>query len=303
MPFDVDIRELTLAKQSPRVLEMLLTNKTTGGHLRWATDTYAQYGEGYHPADEITTPRMLVHEGRVVTPRVSKAQDEQERRTKDKGEVFTPRQVCKSQNDLVDAAWFGIDPEGLYRNGAFAPPLDDGRRSWRRYVDKKVLEPACGEAPYLADRYDVLTGEEIPLPDRAGLLDRKLDMVDVHARTDDEWMKWAIRALEASYAYDIQGDNVLLARENVLVSYLDHYEARFSKKANLRILLKAAGRIAWNVFQMDGRTFDVPYESVVDEDSVLFGEPVRKPVPSLIRDWRDCKGGTARPFRELIKAR
>ena len=54
------------------------------------------------------------------------------------------------------------------------------------------LEITCGEAPFLASRYDTTTGEVIPIPERIGILDRKLRIVTENAGTQpDEWLKYA----------------------------------------------------------------------------------------------------------------
>ena len=78
----------------------------------------------------------------------------------------------------------------------------DGRRNirrkktWKDYVDSKRLEITCGEAPYIVSRYDVETGEVIEISRRVGILDRKLRVVNENAITEDEWMKWALRAVQ-----------------------------------------------------------------------------------------------------------
>ena len=53
------------------------------------------------------------------------------------------------------------------------------------------------EAPFLASRYDVETGEVLPVSERIGLLDRKLRAVNENTRTEEEWLKWAFRAFGA----------------------------------------------------------------------------------------------------------
>ncbi|MCR4947448.1 MAG: hypothetical protein K5929_10945 [Lachnospiraceae bacterium] len=67
----------------------------------------------------------------------------------------------------------------------FKKPTD-----WKKYVDSRRLEITCGEAPYLVSRYDVETGEYIPIPKRIGILDRKLRVVNENAVDEKEWLKW-----------------------------------------------------------------------------------------------------------------
>ena len=64
----------------------------------------------------------------------------------------------------------------------------DSKARWQKYVDARVLEITCGEAPFLVSRYDVETGEVIPVPDRIGLLDRKLRTVNENAQTEENWL-------------------------------------------------------------------------------------------------------------------
>ena len=87
------------------------------------------------------------------------------------------------------------------------------------------MEITCGEGPYLTSRYDLVAGTEIPLHDRIGLLDRKFRVISENAADRNEWIKWAVRAIQATYGFDAQGDNVLLARENLLYDFCENYEA------------------------------------------------------------------------------
>ena len=45
----------------------------------------------------------------------------------------------------------------------------------------KRLEITCGEAPYIASRYDTVSGEPIEIKRRIGILDRKLRVVTENA--------------------------------------------------------------------------------------------------------------------------
>ena len=51
-------------------------------------------------------------------------------------------------------------------------------KTWKQYIDSRRLEITCGEAPYIASRYDASTGEAIPIKDRIGILDRKLRIIN-----------------------------------------------------------------------------------------------------------------------------
>lgn len=310
----IDIRESELLASEPRILKLLLCDKTSGGSIRWVTDDYSSRGNGFSPSDEILPERITgAYEG-IVAPRIDKTRSHQTKRTRESAEVFTPSWLCCAQNNQVDDSWFG-------RSGAIVSNansttgwnvtegvvLFDSNHTWQDYVDKRVLEASCGEAPYLVSRYDVTTGEAIPIQRRVGLLDRKLRVVVENTLDDDNAFEhWVVRAYEATYAFDLQGDNVLLARENFLATLDEWCLFRNDHLASRSLRLKVANRIAWNVFQMDGLTLTVPYALRPSSQMSLglFNEaPIMEPIPAKVRDWRSCTGGTAVEFRHLVKAR
>ncbi|MBR3312862.1 MAG: hypothetical protein IKG18_01850 [Atopobiaceae bacterium] len=294
----IDVKEQALADRDPDMLRTLLVDHATLGNLRWATDDYASLGEGFGREDEMTVERITGDYAEVIRPRVSKTAEEQKRRTRNRAEVFTPAWVCNAQNNLVDSAWFGRDPyfnaecKGGWITSALPIVFDDGR-TWQEYVAKDVLEIACGEAPYITTRYDVSTGKEIPVPDRVGLLDRKLRVVSENVSDEGEWLEWAATAVKSCYAYDFQGDNVLLARENVLAAVEDAHEWRFGEKPPMAYSRRLAEVISWNVWQMDGLTGFTPYAVRAAAQAQLdLGDALgpRKTenyelVPSVIYDW------------------
>lgn len=310
----IDIDERVLGERDERTLRTLLTDKTTGHWLRWATDAYAGIGPEYAPECEMDPTFVRGFGFDVIRPRVTKSEEERRRRTRDKAEVFTPAWVCNAQNNQVDAAWFGHDPGFNLESEQswvtiYEPIQFDGKHTWQEYVDKRVLEITCGEAPYITSRYDATTGEAIPFHNRIGLLDRKLRVVGENARNCAEWLKWARRAVESTYAYDFQGDNVLIARENVLTTVEDAYSHQFGEQLPVDEARKLANVIAWNVWQMDGQTYTVPYAErpATVRQLSLFSDEKRQafePVPCLVKDWRWCTGG-AKPveFRSLMRIR
>lgn len=270
----IDIKEQTLAERDSDTLNLLLMDKTTLGRLRWATDDYASFGEGFQRSDEMSVEHITGKYAEVIRPRVSKPSAEQRRRTRTRAEVFTPAWVCNAQNNLVDTTWFGRDPGfNIERIRSWQtltdPILFGGGTSWQDYVSKNVLEVACGEAPYITTRYDVSTGREIPVGDRVGLLDRKLRVVTENVADEDEWIAWAARAVKSCYAYDFQGDNVLLARENVLAAVEDAYGERFRKTLDVEISRRLAEVISWNIWQMNGLTGTAPYYDMPEPQTQL----------------------------------
>lgn len=247
-----------------RLLKILLRDKTTKKNIIWATDEYAYLGTGYSALDEIYLSDI---EGiaSIVTPRVAKSKESQTTRVRSMAEVFTPSWVCNKQNNLIDCAWFGrenvfnIETSNGWRTTeqkVVFPSEKD--KSWQDYVRANRLEITCGEAPYLTSRYDAVSGEIIPVKDRIGFLDRKLRIVSENVEFEKEWYFWAKKAVQSVYGFDWQGDNVLLARENLLFTFIEHYEDKFEVPPIFKYLSEIAKVLAWNVFQMDGIKYVVP---------------------------------------------
>ncbi|MBF1633871.1 MAG: Eco57I restriction-modification methylase domain-containing protein [Prevotella sp.] len=254
----IDILEDQLLRDEPGLLEMLLVDHTTQKNIFWATDSYVAEGEGYGWHDSITVSAITGEHGHVIMPRAMKTRDEQQRRSRQMAEVFTPAWLVKKMNDAVDDEWNHV------QNGR-----KDDMEEWQRYVLTTVLEITCGEAPFLTSRYDTVTAETIPIDHRIGLLDRKLKRVNEKA-ADEEWTRWALLALGHVYGYEWQGDNLLLAREALLATFVEYHEQRFGCRPAKDIVRKAAEIITWNVWQMDGLKAVVP-ASCHDEKRVEAG--------------------------------
>ena len=258
----IDILEYRVLKETPGLLEVLLKDHTTQQNIFWATDSYAELGDGFRWHDSITVAAITGEHGDVIMPRVMKTRDEQQRRVKQMAEVFTPAWLVNKMNNAADEVWFG-------RQNVFNVPTEEGwkpteepvmmpkGKSWHDYVLATRLEITCGEAPFLTSRYDMISGVSIAIKARMGMLDRKLRIVNEHC-TGDEWTRWALLALGSVYGFEWQGDNLLLARESLLASFSESYEQQFGHKADRTTLMLAAEIIAWNVWQMDGLKGVVP---------------------------------------------
>ena len=260
-----DIIKEALEKVDRIALNTLLKDKTTKNNIIWATDNYSKYGEQYTAEKEIKIELITARYGGIIKPRIEKSKTEQQQRVRQKAEVFTPSWVCNLQNNLVDEAWF--DRKGIFnvekehswkRTTEKIQFPDEKGKSWKDYVNSNRLEITCGEAPYLASRYDTVTGEYIDVPNRIGILDRKLRVVAENTNGHEDWLKWAAVAAQSTYGFDWQGDNVLIARENILFDIAEHYEAKFNEKIETQNLEDFAKIIAWNIWQMDGLKFVVP---------------------------------------------
>ena len=321
---DVDISEQDIFDYSPEVLAALLVDHTMSAKVRkaakdytktvnifWATSDYEDFirdengniiNDGYHYDDEIKIDRITGVCQRVIMPRVLKAKQLQIDRTKDKAEVFTPSWVCNAQNNLIDEAWFGrknvfntevLNDDGTHSwiptLGKIPFPEDECENTWKKYVTDLRLEITCGEAPYLVSRYDTTTGEPIPISKRIGILDRKLRVVNENVDNEKDWYIMAEKAFKHTYGYEWQGDNLLLAREALLYTYIEYFMDKFNEKDENGIYIKdangelhvpskqkilnAARWISWNVWQMDGLKMVVPNSCekanvIID----LFGE-------------------------------
>lgn len=285
------------------VLPLLLTDRSAKKNIIFATDSYADRGEGYGAKNQITE-QVLSYAGRcIIQPRVLKDAEEQLLRTRKKAEVFTPAWVCCLMNNYADTEWFGrSDVFGQLNDQVWTPTEDPietpKRKRWQTYVDSRRLEITCGEAPYLVSRYDMATGEIIPIKDRIGILDRKLRIVNENVITEEEWLKWTLRAFQAVYGYEYQGDNLLVARINLLLTYTDYLQERWNRKPTKKELEEVAKVISWNLWQMDGLKGSIPLGALYEQYHQLtifdiFGmdnsagedEP-EEYIPCRVFDWR-----------------
>lgn len=281
---NIDIKETNIYKLDSRLLEILLADRSSKKNLIWATDNYASRGFGFQSFDHITVNAIIRRNGSVIKPRVEKSKKEQASRVKDKAEVFTPSWICNAQNNLIDNAWFG-------KGNVFNTETDRSwivnlqkiifpeGKSWQDYVKENRLEITCGEAPYLVSRYDTVTGNIIAIRERIGLLDRKLRVISENVDGEQEWIEWAKIAFKSVYGFDWQGDNVLLARENLLRTFIDYYTDKFGLSPITEYLIDFAEIISWNIWQMDGLKYVIPNSC----------KPVPKLQMSIFEDEEECE--------------
>ena len=345
-----DIEHLGHGEWFDSILELLLRDQTRGQrvvpiheyegnnyalkhfrhyyHILWATTDYQRRGDGYFPTDEIHPRYITRKNNRVVRPRAVKSKEEQQRRIKQKAEVFTPSWVCNAQNNLIDEAWFGrknvFNKENKDHTWTTNPkPIRFSKtrgKTWLDYVTERRLELCCGEGPYIVSRYDTTTGEIIPLQDRIGLLDRKMRVVGENAQDLEHWREYAYKAIRSVYGFEGQGDNLLLARENVLVSFMEYYYDFCEKKGiqselSTLSLAHVAYIISWNLWQMDGIRYIIPYtdqEAFVGAPKMEFEETAPQPksnptgIYAKIAQWTgDGRQKYLKPieFRNLIKSK
>jgi len=206
---------------------------------------------------EITVQLILKSPETFTRPRYLYPSDNKKIRCKKNAEVFTPSWMCNIQNNLIDGQWFGrknvfnkeSQKKWISNKDKIAFPKG---KSWQDYIALKRLEICCGEAPYLASRYDSVTGQPISISERIGLLDRKMRVINENANSKSEWEKSALIAYKSIYGYEKSGKNLLLARLNLFYSFIEYYSEHFNKTPRETILSKILDVISWNLWQMDG---------------------------------------------------
>jgi len=261
----IDIREDYLLKKDD-LLNILLQDKTTGNNILWATDSYDSNGHLFTPTAHITTDLITGTLGSIIQPRALKSKTEQLYRTRDKAEVFTPLSIVKQMNAACDT-------KRVTKN------------NWQEYVALLKLEITCGEAPFIVTRYDPVSEKQelLPLPERVGFLDKKLSVVSKYCTTHEEWLKWVKIAFQSSYGYEWQGDSLLIARENLLYTFIDYYQAKFKETPSSELQKEIAEIIIWNIFQMDGLKYVIPMSCKTEQVTIkgaetLFGKEKDKMV-------------------------
>lgn len=286
----VDISENSLRNRG-KVLDILLlgrwSNKKYGkpSNIIWATDSYH-----HAPSSKMKKEQITGVNGKVIQPRAVKSKEEQKRRTKDKAEVFTPLKIVGEMNMAINWA---------SENWPTSP------ENWIDYISELHLEITCGEAPFIAGRYNPTanTGVVIEPHNRVGFLDYKLRELGKYVKSEQDWLKYAEIALKSSYGYEWQGDNLLIARENILQTMDDFYrdfrknELKFKTVKGLddNQLEHFATIISWNIWQMDGLKYVKPMSckrthqepvSVDKNQTELFAVEKRK---KLMLECEGCR--------------
>ncbi len=268
MNTEIDILENELFENYHDLLEILLIDQTTKKNIFWATDNYKHLGNSYNFNSEIFPELITGDNGNVIMPRVYKDKILQLSRSKEMAEVFTPSWICNAQNNLVDNSWFrkeGVfNNEILLKNGAKSwvtikeKIIFPKGKSWQDYVRDTRLEISCGEAPYLVSRYDTTTGEFIKIENRIGILDRKLRIVNENLDSINEWLEAVEDAYKSTYGFEWQGDSLLLAREALLITFIENFIHKFETEPTLDNIQNIARIISWNIWQMDGLKGVIP---------------------------------------------
>ena len=282
---NINIKRRDISSYPPEILDILLRDRTSKKNIIWATKDYQQFGDSYKAECEIKSELLVRENAYMIQPRVMKSQMSQLCRRKEKAEVFTPAWICNAQNNQIDNVWFGRT--GIFNiecyhswkiNSDKICFADKGEKTWKKYVESPRMEIACGEAPYIVSRYDVVNGRSIPVEERIGLLDRKLRVINENIAAPDEWYGWVKRAYQSVYGFEFQGDSLLIARENLLFTYIEYLSNRWDRTPTVEELKEIAMIISWNLWQMDGLKFTVPYGDVSGDNRYC-----------IIKDWKAAR--------------
>lgn len=266
------MEELIQLKSFPvqTTLNILLKDKTTKKNIIWATKSYESFGVQYSDDRQITVEAIIGLNSIIIQPRIMKAMEQQHERTKNRAEVFTPSWICNQMNNYCDEEWFSrkdvfnIEKEKSWESTTEKIMFPE-KKTWKQYVYSRRLEITCGEAPYIVSRYDAATGELIEVEHRIGILDRKLRVINENTDNEADWIDWVIKAYQSVYGYEFQGDNLLIGRINLLMTFVDYLNYKWNREPTVSELKKLANIISWNLWQMDGLTGTVPL-GVPEED-------------------------------------
>ena len=278
----VGIQDEILRLHAKGLLAPLLADKTTKRNIIWATDAYRSLGFPYERTQEIRPALITGEHSDVIKTRARKEMEQQSERTRRHAEVFTPLAVCRQMIGDVDAAYFGGADPFMADGVPSARVSFPRRRKWQHYV---------------------ATMEGVPLAERQGVLDRKLRIVCENTADETEWMRWTVRAYQATYGYEFQGDNLLIARVNLLMTFEKYLRARWRRKPTAQEYRAIIRTIVWNLWQMDGIRGSIPYAEESEpmelmlfdlpeeiEELRLFPAHTGEMPPVRIYDWRRKNG-------------
>lgn len=240
---EIEVEPLLTEKQGIYTyIPDLLVDKTTGENIIFAEDGY----EGYVFTDHYTENIMKeLIASKQLNYRVRKSLEHQKSRTKKNAEVFTPSWICEQMIEMCE------------------PPED-----WQEFIQSTWLEITCGECPYLVNLYDSTTGEKVPIDKRIGILDRKFRLINKHIVQENfineqaykrKWIDTMYDAMRTTYGYEFQGDNLFIARVNVLRCFVENFYVKWNKMPPDATIRKAIEIIQWNLWQMDGLKDTVPF--------------------------------------------
>lgn len=267
-------------RNHPDLLKILLKDQTTGENIIWATENNELASQSFGDKSIFVDKSIGMNEAQFIKPRTEKLISEQKLRTKGRAEVFTPTWIVKKMVSTVD--------------------LEFQELSLTQYVEKKWLEITCGEAPFIISPYNSVTGESIAVNERVGFLDKKLQRINREINELKQWLKFVKKAFKSTYGYEFQGDSLLIARENLLNTFIEYYMDKFSEMPDLNSVKEIAKIISFNIVQMDGLKYTIPLTGSIQQEAMieqisLFGfedevnEQEEAGIPVEIKNWHESK--------------
>lgn len=161
----LDVIEEDIAQYSRELLDILLKDRTTNENIIWATSDYISHGELYAATEQIYASLITGVHSKLIQPRVAKAHEQKNSRTRDKAEVFTPSWICNAQNNLVDEHWFGrpnvfnIQQDSTWTATERVVFSEDKQHTWKHYVDTLVKNGTPTTIMRNLNDFDVLIRE------------------------------------------------------------------------------------------------------------------------------------------------
>lgn len=211
------------------IVKSLVLDKNSGSRIVFGTDIYSSFGEHFGQADTLNASVLAEIN---LQPGINR------RYLMD----FVSSEQCKAANDAYD------DASDI-----------SGESGWYEYIETITVEKDCGEAPYTISRYDASTGEIIPIDKRFGVLDRKMMRINNKAASIEGWQELTETAFKSTYGCEQRGDLLVIARINMLMSYVDYYMEKWKCEPELFRLRSIANILCWNFWQNsddDCRTYD-----------------------------------------------
>ena len=275
-------------------LKALLKDKTTKKNIIFATSVYSSKGTPIKETEQMTEEILKGFTQYEIQPRVLKNKEQQQERTRSKAEVFTPSWICNKMNNHCDEEWFG-------RKNVFNIEQDQG---WQVNTEKVEFDTEDGWKKYVDSK-------RLEIRQRIGILDRKLRVVNENTDSETEWFRWVLRAYQSVYGYEFQGDSLLIARINLLITFVDYMQDRWDRVPTDAELRKIVNVIVWNLWQMDGISGMIPFGKPKEEyhqfslfDFVVADEPRKQDIEDpeevycRIYDWRSDKSLTYKSMKE-----
>ena len=86
--------------------------------------------------------------------------------------------------------------------------------------------------------------------------------------------------------YEFQGDNLFIARVNVLRCFVDYYRDKWNEMPTKDTILKMINIIVWNFWQMDGLKDTIPFS---DTPAKIIDWKLTNRNHTEVIEFRSCK--------------